>query len=219
MKQLKKVFYSKWLWRSLAAIGIFSILLLFTAHWLVSAEAKNTYHNVEDLPEYKVGLLLGTSKYLSSGHRNLYYKYRIDAAVKLHQAGKVRYILISGDNGTKEYNEPRSMKRDLVAAGIPAERIYLDYAGFRTLDSVVRAKAIFGQDSLVVISQQFHNERALFLAKTNDIKAVGFNAQAVDLNYGFKVQIREKLARAKMLLDIVFGVEPKFYGEPIAIGE
>lgn len=218
MKQFTHIISLKWLWRCLLAISLCAILLLFIAHGLVSAEAKNTFQDVEKVQKHKVGLLLGTSKYLSNGNRNLYYKYRIDAAIKLYRAGKVEYILISGDNGTKAYNEPRNMKNDLMAAGIPAERIYLDYAGFRTLDSVVRAKAVFGQKRLVVISQQFHNERALFLARAHDIEAVGFNARDVDVNYGFKTQVREKLARSKMLLDIIFGVEPKFYGESIEIG-
>lgn len=218
MKQLKKLFASKWLWRCVLGLIVCVTALLITAHWLVSAEAKNTTQNIDELQTHKVGLLLGTSKYLSNGNRNLYYQYRIDAAVKLFRAGKVKYILISGDNGTKAYNEPRSMQKDLIAAGIPAERIYLDYAGFRTLDSVVRAKAVFGQKRFVVISQQFHNERALFLAKSHEIEAVGFNARDVNVKYGFKTQVREKLARTKMLLDIIFGVEPKFYGERIEIG-
>ncbi|MCT4647960.1 MAG: YdcF family protein [Carboxylicivirga sp.] len=157
----------------------------------------NIYQSSTDIPHNKVGLLLGTAKTVQSGRINLYYKYRIDAAAKLYKAGKVDFILVSGDNSTKSYDEPTTIKNDLIKNGIPAERIYLDYAGFRTLDSVVRCKAIFGQESITVISQQFHNERALFLAKYNDIEAVGFNAKDVNIHYGFRTRIRESLARVK----------------------
>jgi len=176
------------------------------------------YDNIEQLPHNKVALLLGTSKYLTrGGNINLYYKYRIEAAVELYQSGKVDYILVSGDNSAIAYNEPVTIKKDLIAKGIPDEKIYLDYAGFRTLDSVVRAKEVFGQDSFTIVSQPFHNKRAVYIAKWKNINAIGYNAQDVSFRYGLKIMIREKFARVKMLLDLLTGKSPKFLGKKIEI--
>jgi SanA protein len=109
------------------------------------------------------------------------------------------------------------MMADLVAGGIPQDKIILDYAGFRTLDSIVRCKAVFGETNITIISQRFHNERALYLAQKNDIEAVAFNAKDVHRKAGLKVYVREYFARVKMMLDLIFGKEPKFYGPKIEI--
>ena len=195
-------------------------LVMFLSNLIVNKSSKDeVYNNVSSIPKNKVGLMLGTSKFIKQRWINLYYKYRIDAAVALYKAGKVEFILISGDNSRKEYDEPSTMKDDLVARGIPASKIFLDYAGFRTLDSVVRCKEIFGQEKITVISQEFHNQRAIFIAKRKGIDAVGYNARDVGERYGFKVKIREKFARVKLMIDLVFGVQPKFLGEKIEIGE
>lgn len=175
------------------------------------------YDSLVSIPENKVGLLLGTSKYLSNGHTNRYYQYRIQAAVALYHAGKISYVLISGDNSTKAYNEPTTMQKDLIEKGVAEACIYLDYAGFRTFDSVVRSKEIFGQDSITIISQPFHNKRALFIAQKKGISAVAYNAQKVSTRYGFKTNVREVFARCKMVLDFVFGKQPKFLGKKIVI--
>ena len=199
-------------------LAVLSILSIFTANAIINYSVKDkVYSSVDQIPMNKVGLLLGTSKTLSNGRLNLYYKYRIDAAIALYHAGKVEYILVSGDNSTKYYDEPTTIKNDLIARGIPENKIFLDYAGFRTLDSVIRSKEIFGQESITVISQQFHNERAIYIANRKDIEAIGFNAQDVNVKYGFKTQIREKLARVKMMLDLIFGKQAKFLGESIEI--
>ena len=126
-------------------------------------------------------------------------------------------MLVSGDNGTIYYNEPTTIQKDLVKAGIPKERIFLDYAGFRTLDSMVRAKEVFGLDSVTVISQEFHNERAIYLAERKNLIAIGFNAKDVSRSQGYKVRFREYLARVKVFIDVVFNTQPKFYGEKIEI--
>ena len=174
------------------------------------------YGVVGELPYNKVGLLLGTSPVGRNGKENLYFKYRIEAAVQLYKAGKISYILLSGDNHTKEYDEPKYMKKALLNKGVPEEAIVLDYAGFRTLDSVVRAKEVFGQNSFTIISQKFHNERAVYLAHHYGISAVGYNAREVKrLNIPV---LRESLARVKMFLDILFHKKPKFLGEKIEIG-
>lgn len=179
-------------------ITIFS----FISNILVDKCSKYTYNDINEITENKVGLLLGTAKSLTSGYENLYYTYRINATVQLYKNNKIEYILISGDNSRSDYDEPSDMKNDLIKRGIPENKIYLDYAGFRTLDSIIRAKEIFGQNQITIISQQFHNERSIFIAK----------------NKGIKVIIREKLARVKVVLDIIFNKKPKFLGDKIAIG-
>ena len=182
---------------------VLMLLAVYFSNFLVKQTAKTKlYNTTESIPYNKVGLLLGTGKKLSNGNLNLYYKYRIDAAVTLFKANKITYILISGDNSKTNYDEPTEMKNDLILQGVPANKIILDYAGFRTLDSVVRSQVIFGLDKITVISQEFHNERALYIAKQKGIEAVGFNAKSVTARYGFKTQLREKLARVKMILDL-----------------
>lgn len=177
------------------------------------------YTEASIIPTNKVGLLLGTSPKLKNGNNNLYFDYRILAAVELYKAGKIKYILISGDNRREDYNEPEEMKKALMQKGIPEKFIYLDYAGFRTLDSVVRAKEVFGQNQLTIISQRFHNERAIYLAEKNGINAIGYNAKDVNAYAGLKTNIRELLARVKMFIDLAIDKQPHFLGEKIIIGK
>ncbi len=199
------------------ALAALAILILGTDMWVKYSVKKQLTHNIQQISHHKVGLLLGTSKYVSKGHINLFYKYRIQAAVQLYKAGKIDYVLVSGDNRQKNYNEPETMKDDLISSGIPANKVFLDYAGFRTLDSVVRCKAIFGETDVVVISQKFHNERAIFIANRKGLNAVGFNAKDPPKKLTVKVMLREKLARVKMLLDLLTNKQPHFYGKKIEI--
>jgi SanA protein len=202
----------------LAALLVAAAITIFTCDRIIeNASSKKIYSDVQAIPFNNVGLLLGTGKYLSSGYENAYYRYRINAAAALLKSGKIKYLVISGDNSRKEYDEPSDMRADLIAAGIDSTVIYLDYAGFRTFDSIVRLKKIFGQDRVTIISQPFHNQRAIYIAKKEGINAVGFNAQDVGKNYGFRVQVREKLARVKVFVDMLTGKEPKFLGEKITI--
>lgn len=212
MKRLKKTAYV-----IIVLTAVFILSIWMADSLVVRNAADKIYYTAEDVPPNRVGLFLGTGKYLSNGNINLYYKFRIEAAVKLYKAGKIDYILVSGDNSTTEYDEPSTIKSDLISKGVPGDKIYLDYAGFRTLDSVVRSKEIFGQKSITVISQKFHNERAIYIARNNDMEAIGFNARDVNVSYGFKTQLREKLARVKMMIDLAIGVEPKYLGEKIDI--
>lgn len=184
---------------------------------IVSSSCNKTYNDIAEVPYNKTALLLGTSPKLKNGNDNLYYVHRIEAAAKLYRAGKIKNIIISGDNRKKEYSEPEEMRQDLIAQSVPDSIIYLDYAGFRTLDSVVRAKEIFGQDSITIISQQFHNERAIFLSDRSGIYAIGFNAENVSKYYGFKTTVREYLARVKVFLDMAMNKQPHFLGERVEI--
>jgi SanA protein len=199
-------------------IVITIVLLVLLCNLIInfSADGKN-FSQLESVPNNKVGILLGTSKKLVGGQPNLYYSYRIKAAVILFEAKKIEFILVSGDNGSIYYNEPKTIKKDLILAGIPSEKIFLDYAGFRTLDSMVRAKEVFGLEKVTIISQKFHNQRAIYIAERKGLTAVGFNAKDVTGNSGFKVHTREYLARVKVFIDLLFNTQPKFFGDPIEI--
>ena len=193
--------------------------ILFCNYRISQYAGDKVFEDTTLIPYNKVGLLLGTSPRVKGGRTNLYFKHRIDAAVALYNAGKIKYILISGDNRRHNYNEPQAMKDSLLKRGIPKEALVLDFAGLRTLDSVVRSKEIFGQDSVTVISQQFHNERAIFLARHYGISAIGFNALDVSINKGMKTQIRELFARVKVYLDFFTGKQPRHLGNRIEIPE
>lgn len=212
MKILKKLIFVGIL---LFGISLFSI---FFCNYIIEKETKGfTTKDLKNLPERNSGVLLGTSKNLVNGRENPYFTNRIVAAAELYHAGKIRVIIVSGDNSRKEYNEPEQMKLSLIEKGVPEDRIFEDFAGFRTLDSVVRAKEIFGEDNFIIISQKFHNERAIYLAQKNGIEAFGYNAKDVSKNAGLKTNIREYFARVKVFVDLFFGVEPKFGGEKINI--
>lgn len=218
VKQRLKNFIAKCLVLS-TIFGLIATAFIYFSNKAVIANAEEKLHvDVDAIPYNKVGLLLGSNPELPSGRENPYYHYRIDAAVALFKAGKIDYILASGDNHIVSYDEPTFMMEDLIKAGIPKDRIYLDFAGFRTLDSVVRCKEVFGESNITIISQQFHNERALYIADKKGLNAIGFNAKDVSARAGAYTNAREKLARVKMVLDLWFGKDPKFFGDPIHIG-
>jgi len=212
MKRVNKILISIGILFAITASAIYYCNQQITQ----SANAR-LYNSVTNIPYKKTGLLLGTGKYLKNGIINPYYQYRINATIALFNAQKIKYLIISGDNSTVDYNEPAMMRLDLMQAGIDSTVIYLDYAGFRTFDSMIRVKEIFGQTDVTIISQQFHNERAIFIAQKEQIEAIGFNAQDVPLHADLKVKTREKLARVKVFVDYIFQTKPKFLGEKINI--
>jgi SanA protein len=194
-------------------VGVGAIL---TINYTVRSTTKERiYTSIKEIPAKRAALLLGTTKYIATGQQNYFYIYRIRAAVRLWKSGKIKAIVVSGDNGTKYYDETTTMYDDLIKAGIPARYITRDYAGFRTLDSVVRAKAIFGLEDYIIISQRFHLERALFIAKAKGQKVIGYVAKDIPgTDAALKMKFREYLARTKAFLDLyVLGTDPKFYGK------
>jgi SanA protein len=135
-------------------------------------------------------------------------------AAMLYAMGKIDHFILSGDNSTKYYNEPVEMRKALIGKGVPESVITLDYAGLRTLDSVVRSKKIFGQNKILIITQPFHSYRALFISRYYDMDAVAMVAEDPDLEHTFKVRLREYLARTKAVLDLyIFKTDPRFLGE------
>lgn len=202
-----------------AVVVIFLVVgLIFWTDWEISSKSKPyIYTEVDSIPEKEVVMVLGTSKYLGGGYINYYFKYRIDASAELYDAGKAKAFLLSGDNSRKDYNEPEDMRLMLIEKGVPDSIINLDYAGFRTFDSVIRTNKVFGQERFLIVSQPFHAERAVYIARRMGLDAYGFNAQDVGRKAGFKTQVREKFARMKVFVDLLFNKKPKFLGEPIEI--
>jgi len=193
--------------------------ILYTNLAPVWASRGRLFAETKNLPPAKVGLVFGTSDSYR-GRENRYFRYRIDAAVKVWNAGKVETLIVSGDNRSKYYNEPEKMKSALIEEGVPKDRIVCDYAGLRTFDSVVRAKEIFGADTILVISQRFQNERAIYLAQANGMKAYGFNAEDVEIKAGFKTKLREVGARVKMWLDVnLLDTQPRHLGDKVEMPE
>lgn len=198
---------------------IATLLVMVFSYHLISSSAKDRlYSDIQSVPPVEVGLLLGTSPRTRSGTESAFFQNRMLAAASLYRAGKIQYILASGDNSNLSYNEPMYMHDELIRLGVPEQAIVLDYAGFSTLDSVIRAKEVFGQRRVLVISQRFHNERALYIASSIGVDALAFNASDVGGYAGAAVLAREVLARVKALLDVhVINRQPKFLGEPEAI--
>ena len=200
------------------ALGLAAVVVYanVTAIW---AARGRIFSQVDHVPKTKVGLVFGTSDRVG-GRENLYFRYRIDAAVQVWQAGKLETLIVSGDNSSRYYNEPNKMKQALIERGIPANRIVCDFAGLRTLDSVVRAKEIFGADSILFISQRFQDERAIYLAQANGLQAYGFAARDVETHDGLKTKLREVGARVKMWLDVNFlNTRPRHLGKKLRLPE
>jgi SanA protein len=197
---------------------IVAIVVIVVSNLLISRYGQYCFDRLDETPPVYCAILLGTSKYLRGGRQNLYYKYRIEAAKRLYDSGGCKKIIVSGDNETMQYNEPQTMRKDLIKAGVRTEDIISDYAGFRTLDSIIRFKKVFGRQRGVVISQQFHNERAIYIGRSYGIELYGYNALDVGIRSGLKTRIREVLSRVKCVLDVeLLHTGPRFLGKQIKV--
>lgn len=209
--------------KTIFKIGVLLIVLVLLAIflcnlWVVNSTKDQVYYDVDKVPPKNIALVLGTSKYFKTGKPNLFFHNRIEAARKLYEEGKVKFFILSGDNSLTYYNEPQDMKKALVKAGIPDSLIQLDYAGFRTFDSVVRSKKVFDQTAVIIITQEFHIFRALFISNYYGMNSVGFVAEKVDLKHSVYTKVREYLARCKAVLDLyILKKEPKYLGQKIKI--
>ena len=204
---------------------LFIVSTIMLCHYSVVWNANGKiYTKIEDIPASDIGLLLGTppqTRY--GGMSNSFFNYRIDAAEALYKAGKIDYLLISGDdNSLNGLNEVQCMKDSLIIRGIPASVIFLDGKGLRTFDSVVRTSTLFGVKSFTVISQKFHNERAIYLAEHLNLdieKVQAFNAKSPTSKLSLLTYLREYLARVKMFMDIFFKDEIEVLDEKIDLNE
>ncbi len=195
------------------------LVLIISVDWYIDSQFNQSiYSDIEQIPRKKIALVLGTSKYVNQSQKNYYnayYAYRIKAAAKLYRAKKVDGILVSGDNSTEFYDEPSQMTEDLIKLGVPAQYINQDYAGFRTLDSIVRAKEVFGLESYTIVSQKFHCQRALYIAQAKGQNPIAFSASDIQSIAGTKTRLREVFARFKAFLDCkILKTNPKFLGKP-----
>lgn len=191
------------------------LFILVTNIWVVSS-TRDLIYAKDQLPTNDVALILGTSKG-SQNNPNRFFFQRMNAAAELFAAEKIKHLLVSGDNSSKYYNEPRDMLQALGDLNIPEKDISLDFAGFRTLDSVIRSKEVFGQDSITIVTQEFHCYRSLFIARKSGLSAVAFSADDGG-PIGITLAFREILARSFAVADLyIFKREPKFLGEEIQL--
>ncbi len=202
--------------------GVLTTTGLFWTNYPCKRAARGRiFRSLDAVPSNAVAVVLGTSRLTPRGSPNLHFNQRIDAAVALYRAGKVKHLLVSGDNHIKGYDEPSDMREALMNAGIPDSAITRDYAGFRTLDSVVRAKAVFGLSRFTIVSEDFHCPRALWIARQHGVDAVAFAAPDLRaVRWSLRVKLREALARAWCGVDLyVWHRGPKFPGpkEPILL--
>jgi len=206
----------KWLF----LIFIVTLIAVVFIDSSISQQAQSRiYNDIKKVPVKKAALVLGTAKYMVGGGKNYFYVYRIRAAAALFKAGKVKVIVVSGDSSTKYYDETRKMKKDLIKAGVPSKYIILDLLGMRTLDSVVRAEAIFDLKDYIIVSQKFHLERAVYLAKAKGQEVIGFVAKDIPgSTAAYRMKAREYLARTKAFLDVyILHTKPKFDGKKVKV--
>jgi len=213
----------RYLWKRLVCAFVWVILLLsvfvvVSNIWVVTSTKSRILDAVSELPEKSVALVLGTSNKLTDGSPNPYFFERIQLAADLYRHGKISQFILSGDNRSKYYNEPIEMQKALVRLGVPDSLITLDYAGLRTLDSIVRSKEIFGQTKILIVTQSFHCYRALFISKFYGIDAVTLLDSPADPHESLKITIREWFARAKAVADLyIFNTPPHHLGRPVLL--
>ena len=206
MRLMKRIF--------LTLSFLFISLFIFCNLWIVRSTKNRVFSDLSKVPHHRIALVLGTSHKTSKGDPNPFFEKRIETAAELYKKGKIDHLILSGDNRSIYYNEPMAMLKALLKKGVPASAITLDYAGLRTLDSIVRCKEIFGQNKFIIITQPFHSYRALFISRYHDINAIAMVAEEPDFDYSFKVRLREYLARTKAVLDLyVLKTSPRFLGK------
>ena len=202
-------------WLTLSALA-FVVIVLLANRWVINSTDAYVYTSWTLLPDNDAGVVLGTSPFIATGRESSEFKGRIRAAAELYRNGKVRHLIVSGANPDASYNEPRAMRRELIAAGVPESAITMDFAGFRTFDSVVRANAIFGFSRFTVITQRYHCYRAVFIGKKMGFAVAAYVAPAAaDGGLGVRHPPREVFARVKAVLDVfLLNTRPKFLGTP-----
>ena len=183
--------------------------------WVVGSTQDRVYRSVDSIESRPVGLVLGTSRKLTKEQANPHFDNRLAAAAALYHAGKVKHLLVSGHReASGYYDEPRDMTARLVQLGVPENAITPDNAGDRTLDSIIRAKKIYGLDRLTVISDDFHVSRAVFIADREGVEAIAFRGEAVGVGQSFRARTREYFARVKAVIDLYL-----LHTQPTELGE
>lgn len=201
----------RWLLFGFAALAL---IVLLANRWVINSTDAYVFEDWALMPTTEVGIVLGTSAYTRSGALSADFRGRIDAAVELYELGKVRHLIVSGANPDSTYNEPRRMWQELVKEGVPAKAITMDFAGYRTFDSVSRAHAVFGLERFTLITQKYHSYRAVFIGRKMGLDAFAYVAPGTE----FRHPAREVFARVKAVLDLfLLRTTPRFLGEPVDI--
>lgn len=199
----------------LAAVGLG---VLACNVWVIQAANAYVYSSPAAIPANDVGLVLGTSPRSREGGNNAHFRGRVESALLLYNRGALRHLLLSGANPSERYNEPKAMYQMLADAGVPKADMTMDFAGFRTLDSVVRAREVFDLDRLTIISQRYHVYRAVFIARHFGMDAVAYAAPTLPRRRSRRTELREIFARVKAVIDLyVIGKQPRFLGDKEAI--
>lgn len=203
--------------RGAGVVVLCLIISLFIGNeWVKQSAAPYIYNDAEKLPKNRVGMILGTNKWVRTGVKNEYFTNRIEAAALLYNNNKVEHLILSGDS-SQHYNEPKEMQEALVALGIPREAMTLDYLGFRTYDSVLRGKFKYDLNAFTIISQLSHNYRAVFVARKHNIAVIAYNAEPAEGTEG-KRNYREFLARIGAIVDVYLNPRTqKITKEPLKI--
>lgn len=205
-----------WWWRLLSLVALALVVLLAINAWFVARTADRAQHPDQGCSDaYRVALVFGTSQYLRSGRANPHYYGRINLAAELYHQGKVQHLLLSGDNRTQYYNEPGRMQRDLRERGVPDEAMTLDHAGFSTFDSLKRSRDVYELERLLLITQDYHLPRALFIADRLQLDTQGCAASGPEWSGMRRLWLREVAARFRTLGDLyIWHREPRILGDP-----
>ncbi len=201
-------------------VGVAAAILavILANRWVINSSDAYIYDTWSLLPETDVGIVLGTSAFTRGGKSNAHFAGRLHAAVELYQIGKIKKIIVSGANPDSTYNEPRKMWQELTRQGVPSADITMDFAGFRTLDSIVRAQQVFGLQRAIIITQRYHAYRAVFIGKKLGMDVVAYAAPGEEPGFDLRLTVREWLARLRVVLDIfLLQTQPKFLGEPVNV--
>lgn len=197
-----------------SGIGLLGFIIISNVI-VVAISSQKTYDTIANTPTKPVALVLGTSSHTTQGHANRYFSERMETAAKLYKSNKVKKIIVSGDHRSRYYNEPHKMKKTLINHGVPSNIIIIDDAGYNTIESILRLKQVFSFEEVIIVSQKYHNFRAVFMALAQGIDAVAINADAQDSQAGFKQLFREFLARPKAIFDVVIRRKPTFLGKQL----
>ncbi|MCX6789689.1 MAG: YdcF family protein [Candidatus Gribaldobacteria bacterium] len=197
------------------AIALFIAIILINLN-VVSISQPYIFTDIEKLPNLQTVLVLGASVHRDQTLSDM-LKDRADTAIELYRAGKVKNFLVSGDNRQKNYNETAAIEKYLLGQGIPQDKIFLDYAGFDTYDSLYRARDVFQAEKLVVATQNFHLPRAVYLGRQLGMEVYGFPADKRPYRNIWLNIAREKLANIKAWLDININASPEFLGQVVPI--
>jgi vancomycin permeability regulator SanA len=204
--------------KKILTIFIICIIVLIGSIYAINININRIGNNLCDLDNtHKQAALVLGAKVWNNGNLSDIFRDRVKTAIELYNTGKVDKILVSGDHGQVEYDEVNTAKEYLLENNIKPEDIFLDHAGFDTYDSLYRAKEIFQADSLIVVTQDFHLPRALYIANKLEIDACGVSAD-LQRYYGEDARNRrEVLAKVKAWLNITFNSKPKYLGDTIPL--